>query len=101
MSAMLAADIPGRLLTPLHQALSSCPQACLVAMLGLEMMRGCREVQSACYDMIKGWSTEEHQALRRQVPKDALQTPFRSTTVQVGLGSCVCLSVPVCLSDLA
>ena len=33
--------------------------------------------------MIKDWTTEEHQGLRRQVPKDALQTPFRSTTVQV------------------
>ena len=33
--------------------------------------------------MVKDWTMEEHQRLRRQVPKDALQTSFRSTTVQV------------------
>ena len=34
--------------------------------------------------MIKGWSMQEHEELRHAVPKDALQTRFRDTTVQVG-----------------
>ena len=42
-----------------------------------------REAQQACYDLISDWTSAEHQALRQQVPKDALQTPFRSSTVQV------------------
>jgi len=34
------------------------------------------------YDMIKDWTPEEHQALRDNVPRDALNVPFRNGTVQ-------------------
>ncbi|GAA0779083.1 glutamate--cysteine ligase [Roseibium denhamense] len=33
------------------------------------------------WDLVKDWTTEERAALRAGVPKDALQTPFRSGTV--------------------
>jgi glutamate--cysteine ligase len=36
----------------------------------------------AAADLIRDWTLEEHQALRDQVPKLALQTPFRGGTVQ-------------------
>lgn len=36
----------------------------------------------AAWDMVKDWSHEEHQALRDNVPRDALKVPFRSTNVQ-------------------
>jgi glutamate--cysteine ligase len=32
--------------------------------------------------MIKDWTPEEHQALRDNVPRDALNVPFRNGTVQ-------------------
>jgi glutamate--cysteine ligase len=35
----------------------------------------------AAYDLVKGWSAEERQALRDAVPRTALATPFRKTTV--------------------
>ncbi|MGI9494222.1 MAG: glutamate--cysteine ligase [Geminicoccaceae bacterium] len=35
----------------------------------------------AAWDLIKDWSLEEHQALRDQVPKTGLATPFRDRTV--------------------
>jgi glutamate--cysteine ligase len=35
----------------------------------------------AAYDLIKGWTAEERQALREQVPKSALRTRLRSGTV--------------------
>ena len=35
----------------------------------------------AAWDLIKDWSLEEHQALRDQVPKSGLATPFRDRTV--------------------
>lgn len=34
------------------------------------------------WDMVKGWSHEEHQYLRDNVPRDALNVPFRNGTVQ-------------------
>ena len=34
------------------------------------------------WQMVAGWSAEERQALRDQVPRTALRTPFRSTTVR-------------------
>lgn len=34
------------------------------------------------WDMIKDWSHDEHQALRDNVPRDALNVPFRNTNVQ-------------------
>ena len=36
----------------------------------------------AAWQMIKGWSIEEHQRLRDQVPKYGLYTPFREGTVR-------------------
>ena len=60
-----------------------------------------RESQAAAYDLIMDWSLEEHQALRLQVPKTGLQTPFRGGKVQdiaqkVLLPPCSCS----CLSPL-
>lgn len=34
------------------------------------------------YEMIKDWTPEEHQTLRDNVPRDALNVPFRNGTVQ-------------------
>ncbi|MDG1995758.1 MAG: glutamate-cysteine ligase family protein, partial [Emcibacteraceae bacterium] len=34
------------------------------------------------YEMIKDWTHEEHQSLRDNVPRDALNVPFREGTVQ-------------------
>jgi len=36
----------------------------------------------AAWDLVRDWSAEERQALRDDVPKTALKTPFRNTTVQ-------------------
>lgn len=36
----------------------------------------------AAYDMIKDWTSDEHQQLRDNVPRDALNVPFRAGTVQ-------------------
>ena len=36
----------------------------------------------AAWDMVKDWTAEEHDALRRDVPRLALKTPFRNGTVQ-------------------
>jgi glutamate--cysteine ligase len=35
----------------------------------------------AAWDLVKDWSAEERQALRNAVPRTALRTPFRRTTV--------------------
>ena len=35
----------------------------------------------AAWDMTKDWTAEEHDHLRREVPRTALKTPFRDTTV--------------------
>ena len=35
----------------------------------------------AAWDLVKDWSAEERQALRDAVPRTALRTPFRRTTV--------------------
>jgi glutamate--cysteine ligase len=35
----------------------------------------------ACWDIIKDWTGQEREALRRAVPKTALKTPFRAGTV--------------------
>ncbi len=42
----------------------------------------CREIQTEAYEMIKGWSLEEHQHLRDAVPSTGLKTPFRDGTLQ-------------------
>lgn len=36
----------------------------------------------AAWDLVKSWTAEEREALRNGVPRDALATPFRDTTVQ-------------------
>ena len=36
----------------------------------------------AAWDLVKDWSAQERQALRDDVPKTALKTRFRDTTVQ-------------------
>lgn len=36
----------------------------------------------AAWDMVKGWTAEEREQMRRDVPKMGLQTPFRNTTLQ-------------------
>ncbi len=36
----------------------------------------------AAWDLVKDWTVEEHDALRRDVPKQGLHTPFRSGTVR-------------------
>ncbi|KAK9806992.1 hypothetical protein WJX72_009829 [[Myrmecia] bisecta] len=41
-----------------------------------------KEAQAAALDMIKDWSAAECKALRDAVPKTALKTKFRDTTVQ-------------------
>ncbi|HER25647.1 MAG TPA: glutamate--cysteine ligase [Rhodospirillales bacterium] len=37
--------------------------------------------RDAAWDLIKDWTPEEHQTLRREVPKYALNTPFRKGTL--------------------
>ncbi|KAK9905722.1 hypothetical protein WJX75_005133 [Coccomyxa subellipsoidea] len=41
-----------------------------------------REVQTEAYEMIKGWSLEDHQHLRDSVPSMGLKTPFHDGTLQ-------------------
>ncbi len=36
----------------------------------------------AAWDMVKDWTAEEHDHLRREVPRTALKTPFRDATVR-------------------
>ncbi len=36
----------------------------------------------AAWDMVKDWTPQEHQQLRDNVPRDALNVPFRNTNVQ-------------------
>jgi glutamate--cysteine ligase len=36
----------------------------------------------AAWELVKDWTADEREALRNAVPKSALQTPFRDTTVQ-------------------
>ncbi|MDH3663738.1 MAG: glutamate--cysteine ligase [Alphaproteobacteria bacterium] len=40
-----------------------------------------RSSLDAAFDLVKDWSIEEHQALRDQVPRTGLSTPFRQGTV--------------------
>jgi glutamate--cysteine ligase len=39
------------------------------------------QAREAAWDMIKDWTSDEHQMLRNQVPRQALGTPFRNGTV--------------------
>ncbi|MCP5371102.1 MAG: glutamate--cysteine ligase [Hyphomicrobiales bacterium] len=40
-----------------------------------------QQAQDAAWDLIKDWTAEEHEMLRRDVPRLALNTPFRNTSV--------------------
>lgn len=40
------------------------------------------EALDQAWNMVKDWTHEEHQSLRDNVPRDALNVPFRKTTVQ-------------------
>ncbi|MTI43335.1 glutamate--cysteine ligase [Roseibium hamelinense] len=40
-----------------------------------------QDVLDAAWELVKDWTQDERAALRARVPKDALQTPFRSGTV--------------------
>lgn len=42
----------------------------------------CRESQAAAYKMISGWTMEDHDYLRAEVPRTALRTRFRDGTLQ-------------------
>jgi len=39
------------------------------------------QAREAAWDLIKDWTPEEHEMLRNEVPKQALGTPFRGTTI--------------------
>ena len=41
-----------------------------------------RAARAAAYDLIKGWTVDERQSLRDEVPRLALQTPFRDGTLR-------------------
>lgn len=40
------------------------------------------EALDAAWDLVKDWTAEEHAALRAEVPRQALKTPFRNRTVR-------------------
>jgi glutamate--cysteine ligase len=40
------------------------------------------EALDAAWDLVKDWTEEERDALRREVPRRALSTPFRNTTLK-------------------
>ncbi|MHA1599109.1 MAG: glutamate--cysteine ligase, partial [Alphaproteobacteria bacterium] len=40
-----------------------------------------QQARATAWDLVKDWTAEEHQMLRNEVPKLALDTPFRDTTV--------------------
>ncbi len=39
------------------------------------------QAREAAWDLIKDWTPEEHEMLRNEVPRQALGTPFRGTTI--------------------
>ena len=46
----------------------------------------------AAWDLIKDWTAEEHESLRRDVPRLALATPFRDRTVADIACEALCIS---------
>lgn len=50
------------------------------------------EARAAAYDLIKDWTAEERQALRDEVPRTALKTPFRNQTVREIASEALCIS---------
>lgn len=40
-----------------------------------------KDVRAAAWDLVKDWTQEEHDLLRREVPRLALKTPFRGRTI--------------------
>ncbi len=41
-----------------------------------------RDCQQAAWDLCRDWTIEDHEHLRREVPRQALRTPFRGRTVR-------------------
>ncbi len=50
------------------------------------------EALDGAWDIVKDWTAEERQALRDEVPKTALNTPFRNRSVQDIASDVLCLS---------
>ena len=50
------------------------------------------EALDAAWDLVKDWTTEERQKLRDEVPKTALKTKFRDTTVREIACEVLCMS---------
>ncbi len=50
------------------------------------------EARNAAWDLVKDWTAEERQTLRDQVPRTALKTPFRNTTVRDLACQALCIS---------
>lgn len=50
------------------------------------------EARNAAWDLVKDWTAEERQALRDEVPRTALKTPFRNTTVRELACQALCIS---------
>jgi glutamate--cysteine ligase len=48
--------------------------------------------RQAAWDLIKDWTAEEHESLRRDVPRQALATPFRDRTVADIACEALCIS---------
>ena len=46
----------------------------------------------AAYEMVRDWTDEDREYLRRQTPRTGLQTPFMGTTVQELAKNCLALS---------
>ena len=51
-----------------------------VRLLGRPAVRRCS--QSAAWELVRDWTAEEHETLRRDVPRLGLATPFRDGTLQ-------------------
>ena len=50
------------------------------------------DARTAAADLIKDWTAEERETLRRAVPKTALKTPFRNGTVREIASEALCIS---------
>ena len=50
------------------------------------------EARDAAWDLVKDWTEEEREVMRRDVPKTALKTPFRDRTVNELACEALCIS---------
>ena len=64
---------------PIHGAAGGLPARAPALWVGLLYDQGALD---AAWDLVKDWSIEELQALRAEVPRLALKTPFRNRTVK-------------------